>query len=132
MKRSQPYFVNDDPNDMMIMHTEYTLKVERYLLSSSKDIESSNTVIFKVLGGRTEFVEFIAEDEPTFKVGDRVLLLLTNEQDVLYRGSWHVLTRQGAYNLVDGMAYNQFLRERDMPEDKLVDTILRILASDKK
>ncbi len=42
-KSSQPYFVNDDPNYVMIMHTEYTLRVERYLLSS-KDIGNSNTV----------------------------------------------------------------------------------------
>ncbi len=58
--------------------------------------------------------------------------MLTNEQDVLYGGSWHVLTRQGTYNLVDGMAYNQFLRERDMPEDKLIETILGILEGNKK
>ncbi len=121
---------DSDNTSVEFVYTEYVIKVERYLYSKDVNYDS---ITIKVLGGKVDFTEFVFEDSPSFKVGDRVLLLLDNKPDSLYKGSWYVTGwRQGAYNLVDGMAYNQFSRERDMPEDKLVDTILSILASSKK
>ncbi len=127
-KPSKKDFDSDNAS-VEFVYTEYVIKVERYLYS--KDI-NDDSITIKVLG-KVDFMEFVFEDSPSLKVGDRVLLLLDNRPDGFYKGSWYVVGwRQGAYNLVDGMAYNQFSRERDMPEDKLVDTILRILASDEK
>ncbi len=128
-KPSKKDFNSDNPS-VEFVYTEYVIKVERHLYS--KDVNYDNITI-KVLGGKIDFTELVFEDSPSFKVEDRVLLLLDNKPDSFYKGSWYVVGwRQGAYNLVDGMAYNQFLRERDIPEDELVDTILRILADSKK
>ncbi len=128
-KPSKKDFDSDNAS-VEFVYTEYVIKVDRYLYS--KDV-NDDSITIKVLGGKVDFMEFVFEDSPSLKVGDRVLLLLDNRPDGFYEGSWYVVGwRQGAYNLVDGMAYNQFSRERDMPEDKLVDTILRILASDEK
>lgn len=128
-KPSKKDLDSDNP-DVEFVYTEYVINVERYLLS--KGINDDKVTI-KVLGGKVDFTDYVVEESPSFKVNDRVLLLLDNKPDGLFKGSWYVVGwRQGAYNLVDGIAYNQFLRERDMPEDKLIETILGILEGNKK
>lgn len=118
--------------DVQIAYTEYILKVERYLLNNS-EYEEGDTLIFKNLGGKVGIEEFIVEDSPEFKVGDRVLLLLTDEWDDFLKGSWNVVGwRQGAYAIKDGIAYNQFYKERSMPEDELVKTIEEIIKKKSK
>ncbi|MEM1959920.1 MAG: hypothetical protein QXE95_01200 [Candidatus Nitrosocaldus sp.] len=118
--------------DVQIAYTEYILKVERYLLNNS-EYEEGDTLIFKNLGGKVGIEEFIVEDSPEFKVGDRVLLLLTDEWDDFLKGSWNVVGwRQGAYTIKDGIAYNQFYKERSMPEDELVKTIEEIIKKKSK
>lgn len=110
---------NDNPS-VEFIYTEYVIKVERYLLSKGVD---DDMITIKILGGKVDFTEFISDESPSFNVNDRVLLLLDNKPDGFFKGSWYVVgLRQGVYNLVGGMAYNQFLRERDMPEDKLIET----------
>lgn len=118
--------------DVQIAYTEYIIKVERYLLNNS-EYEEGDTLIFKNLGGKVGIEEFIVEDSPEFKVGDRVLLLLTDEWDDFLKGSWNVVGwRQGAYTIKDGIAYNQFYKERSMPEDELVKTIEEIIKKKSK
>lgn len=118
--------------DVQIAYTEYILKVERYLLNNS-EYEEGDTLIFKNLGGKVGIEEFIVEDSPEFKVGDRVLLLLTDEWDDFLKGSWNVVGwRQGAYTIKDGIAYNQFYKERSMPEDELVKTIEEMIKKRSK
>ncbi|MEM0365098.1 MAG: hypothetical protein QXS25_06000 [Candidatus Nitrosocaldus sp.] len=118
--------------DVQIAYTEYILKVERYLLNNS-EYEEGDTLIFKNLGGKVGIEEFIVEDSPEFKVGDRVLLLLTDEWDDFLKCSWNVVGwRQGAYAIKDGIAYNQFYKERSMPEDELVKTIEEIIKKKSK
>lgn len=116
--------------DVQIAYTEYVLKVERYLLNDST--YEGNMFIFKNLGGKIGIEEFTVDDSPEFKVGDRVLLLLTDEWDDFLKGSWNVVGgRQGAYTIKDDIAYNQFYRDRGMPEDELIKTIEEIVKEKK-
>ncbi len=66
-----------DLNSDDIIYTDVTISVDKYL----KNPQNSQEVIVRILGGNVNKDAMSAEDEPSFKVGEKVLLYLGEDTD---------------------------------------------------
>lgn len=76
---STPRDLNNITNDPII-YTDVNINVEKYL----KEPQSENNIMVRTMGGETEDYIYDVDTTPKFKVGERVLLFLSNDTNPVY------------------------------------------------
>lgn len=105
-----------------IIYTDIIVNVDKYL----KNPLSSNEVTVRVIGGTVGSVSMTSDDEPNFKLGEKVLLYLKEDtyRDTKNVGSEHFVTTghlQGKFTLTgDGKAATPY---ESITQEELLSTI---------
>lgn len=93
-----------------IIYTDWVVEVQRMVKG-----EAAERITVRTLGGRVGLTEMVAEDQPTFQVGERVLLFLNNQD------------RDGAISVLGGDVMWTYRIEseggRDMARRELLGTV---------
>ncbi|MDH5363507.1 MAG: protease complex subunit PrcB family protein, partial [Aigarchaeota archaeon] len=89
-----------------------TIRVERYI----KNDLGLATLEVSVLGGSINNMTVWVEDQPSFEVGERVLLFLSKRGGVFYVNGLY----QGKYRLENGQAINQVMSRNTSERDLLL------------
>ena len=110
------------------VYTDYALDVEQFLFLDSNSTSADKIAIVAV-GGEANYkgknVEFHFPGEPTFEVGERVLLFLQHPPDDSYELAGHHLppgfTKETYYDVLASLQYGKIVLEpgEDKGEDKL-------------